>query len=280
MTATAPLSPSPIHLPPFGRDWMRCPRGTVLDPMRPSWLSRRTVTGSTVVGWPRMSGKPIRAVLERSEGQEVRRVCHRLAGLESRREDRRWGRGDARGVPRGTGRSRPVPASGTSSRRPDPSMSLRTGSGRLGSLSGASPFALGNGARADDRGRARTQDRATVVLLGVLRRGGGRVRRRCPRAAVAGGTGTGSSATPSAPRARTSPPSRPSHPRGGGSPRALQEYRGAYILAVRAYELREVKPMRSWTLPFLIRHSALLNTMTTPERGHDPNDRRPWSPGA
>ncbi len=44
---------------------------------------------------------------------------------------------------------------------------------------------------------------------------------------------------------------------GALAPGALEEYRENYILAIRAYERGEVeKPMRSWTLPFLIRHSA------------------------
>ncbi len=44
---------------------------------------------------------------------------------------------------------------------------------------------------------------------------------------------------------------------GALAPGALQEYREDYVLAIRAYERGEVeKRMRSWTLPFLIRHSA------------------------
>jgi hypothetical protein len=44
---------------------------------------------------------------------------------------------------------------------------------------------------------------------------------------------------------------------GALAPGALEEYREDYILAIRAYERGEVdKPMKSWTLPFLIRHSA------------------------
>jgi hypothetical protein len=41
------------------------------------------------------------------------------------------------------------------------------------------------------------------------------------------------------------------------SPDGLKQHRGAYIAAMRAYNAGEVeKRMRSWTLPFLIRHSA------------------------
>jgi hypothetical protein len=36
----------------------------------------------------------------------------------------------------------------------------------------------------------------------------------------------------------------------------LLGYRKAYVAAMRAYNVGEGKPMRSWTLPFLIRHSA------------------------
>ncbi len=50
---------------------------------------------------------------------------------------------------------------------------------------------------------------------------------------------------------------RPPHPEEGAlAPGALQEYREDYILAIRAYDGEVEKPMRSWTLPFLIRHSA------------------------
>jgi hypothetical protein len=41
------------------------------------------------------------------------------------------------------------------------------------------------------------------------------------------------------------------------SPDGLREHRKAYVAAMRAYNAGKVeKPMRSWTLPFLIRHSA------------------------
>jgi hypothetical protein len=44
---------------------------------------------------------------------------------------------------------------------------------------------------------------------------------------------------------------------GALAPGALQAYREAYVDAIRAYQRGEVKkPMRSWTLPFLVRHSA------------------------
>jgi hypothetical protein len=36
----------------------------------------------------------------------------------------------------------------------------------------------------------------------------------------------------------------------------LSAYREAYVAAILAYNAGEGKPMRSWTLPFLIRHSA------------------------
>ena len=41
------------------------------------------------------------------------------------------------------------------------------------------------------------------------------------------------------------------------TPDGLQAHRTSYIQAIRAYQRGEVKrPMRSWTLPFLLRHSA------------------------
>ena len=44
---------------------------------------------------------------------------------------------------------------------------------------------------------------------------------------------------------------------GALTPEGLREYREAYVAAMRAYNAGEVgRPMRSWTLPFLIRHSA------------------------
>ncbi len=47
-------------------------------------------------------------------------------------------------------------------------------------------------------------------------------------------------------------------PEGGAlSPDGLRDYRAAYLAAMRAYNAGEVaRRMRSWTLPFLIRHSA------------------------
>jgi hypothetical protein len=45
--------------------------------------------------------------------------------------------------------------------------------------------------------------------------------------------------------------------RGALSLDSLREYRTSYIEAIRAYQRGEVqRPMRSWTLPFLLRHSA------------------------
>jgi hypothetical protein len=45
--------------------------------------------------------------------------------------------------------------------------------------------------------------------------------------------------------------------RGALEPGALEPYRAAYVDAMRAYQRGEVKrPMRSWTLAFLVRHSA------------------------
>lgn len=45
--------------------------------------------------------------------------------------------------------------------------------------------------------------------------------------------------------------------RGALAPGALAPYRSAYLNAMRAYQRGEVKrPMRSWTLAFLVRHSA------------------------
>ncbi len=46
---------------------------------------------------------------------------------------------------------------------------------------------------------------------------------------------------------------------GAMTPDGLREYREAYVEAMRAYNAGEGKRMRSWTLPFLIRHSAFHN---------------------
>ena len=43
---------------------------------------------------------------------------------------------------------------------------------------------------------------------------------------------------------------------GALTPDGLRRHRETYVAAMRAYNAGEVKPMRSWTLPFLIRHSA------------------------
>jgi hypothetical protein len=43
---------------------------------------------------------------------------------------------------------------------------------------------------------------------------------------------------------------------GAMTPDGLREYREAYVEAMHAYNAGEGKRMRSWTLPFLIRHSA------------------------
>jgi hypothetical protein len=46
-------------------------------------------------------------------------------------------------------------------------------------------------------------------------------------------------------------------PEGGAlTPAGLVAHRKAYVAAMRAYNRGEGKRMRSWTLPFLIRHSA------------------------
>ena len=45
-------------------------------------------------------------------------------------------------------------------------------------------------------------------------------------------------------------------PEGGVTPEGLQDYREAYVATMRAYNAGEGKRMRSWNLPFLIRHSA------------------------
>ena len=47
-------------------------------------------------------------------------------------------------------------------------------------------------------------------------------------------------------------------PEGGAlAPEALRDYREAYVAAIRAYNAGQVpRRMRSWTLPFLVRHSA------------------------
>ncbi|MDQ3734164.1 MAG: hypothetical protein M3400_09245 [Actinomycetota bacterium] len=43
---------------------------------------------------------------------------------------------------------------------------------------------------------------------------------------------------------------------GALTPKGLRDYREAYVAAMRAYNAGEGKRMRSWNLPFLIRHSA------------------------
>ena len=44
---------------------------------------------------------------------------------------------------------------------------------------------------------------------------------------------------------------------GALSPDGLREHRESYVAAMRAYNAGQIgRPMRSWTLPFLIRHSA------------------------
>ncbi len=44
---------------------------------------------------------------------------------------------------------------------------------------------------------------------------------------------------------------------GALTPEGLRQYRQDYVAAMRAYNAGQFeKPMRSWTLPFLIRHSA------------------------
>jgi len=46
-------------------------------------------------------------------------------------------------------------------------------------------------------------------------------------------------------------------PEGGVlSPKSLRVYREAYVATMRAYNAGEGERMRSWNLPFLIRHSA------------------------
>ena len=46
-------------------------------------------------------------------------------------------------------------------------------------------------------------------------------------------------------------------PEGGAlTPKGLRDYREAYVATMRAYNAGEGKRMRSWNLPFLIRHSA------------------------
>ena len=46
-------------------------------------------------------------------------------------------------------------------------------------------------------------------------------------------------------------------PEGGAlTPDGLREYREAYLVAMRAYNAGDIKRMRSWTLPYLIRHSG------------------------
>jgi hypothetical protein len=46
-------------------------------------------------------------------------------------------------------------------------------------------------------------------------------------------------------------------PEGGAlAPDALRDYRESYVATMRSYNAGEGKRMRSWNLPFLIRHSA------------------------
>jgi hypothetical protein len=40
------------------------------------------------------------------------------------------------------------------------------------------------------------------------------------------------------------------------TPEGLRKHRTDYVAAMRAYNAGEVTPMRSWSLPYLIRHSA------------------------
>lgn len=44
--------------------------------------------------------------------------------------------------------------------------------------------------------------------------------------------------------------------RGALTPQGLRDYREAYVATMRSYNAGEGKRMRSWNLPFLIRHSA------------------------
>jgi hypothetical protein len=46
---------------------------------------------------------------------------------------------------------------------------------------------------------------------------------------------------------------------GALTPKGLRDYRKAYVATMRAYNAGEGKRMRSWNLPFLIRHSAYHN---------------------
>jgi hypothetical protein len=43
---------------------------------------------------------------------------------------------------------------------------------------------------------------------------------------------------------------------GALTPKGLRDYREAYVATMRAYNAGDGKRMRSWNLPFLIRHSA------------------------
>jgi hypothetical protein len=45
-------------------------------------------------------------------------------------------------------------------------------------------------------------------------------------------------------------------PEGSVTPDGLVAYREAYVAAMYAYNRGEGRPMQSWTLPFLVRHSA------------------------
>ena len=53
---------------------------------------------------------------------------------------------------------------------------------------------------------------------------------------------------------RPFPPGRPAQ--GALTPMGLRDHRETYVAKLRAYNAGEGKRMRSWNLPFLIRHSA------------------------
>ena len=105
---------------------------------------------------------------------------------------------------------------------------------------------------------------APAGVLDVLRRRSRHASlRRCARGrGEADATVTASSATSFATRARISRTRSACgfRRKGALTPDALRKYRRDYVAAMRAYNAGEVtKRMRSWTLAFLIRHSAFHN---------------------
>ena len=191
----------------------------------------------------------------------VGRLQHRLARVEPRREDRRARPGDARvlsgALPASrdlAGMAREFDAAGPLEVVED---KVGTGSVDFWGIS-FSPSSTEQGPM--ERGRARARDHPAAGLLGVLRRrrgsglagdaqgapGGGRDRDRIIRHTIR---------TESEDFAKQVGLRIPEE--AALTPEGLRQHREGYVAAMRAYNAGEVaKRMRSWTLPFLIRHSA------------------------